>query len=344
MSSNKKYGGAVSATLNGILDLFRKREPIGVLHEEDRIDGKKTMITGASSGLGLATAIELARRGGDMILLCRSRVEETLEKVKRESGSETVRVVHVDLASYSSQIKALDEIENLTSQLDIVVLNAAMVPSSARKTQDGYDEMFTVNYLSKQVWVDELRKRNLIRESQETGKTMPRIVFVSSESHRSGKDLNPERLGEFEDYNAGKVIGLYGTYKLALNTLAVQLDRELNDSRSQGFGDKLAEKPAAGVGVYALCPGPVASNIARESPTLFKPVLKLVFNAFFSSPEKAAVPVVYLCCSPDLNGQSGVYLHLMAHKAMDERALDPAQAAVIQERARELIAEIAESR
>jgi hypothetical protein len=76
--------------------------------------------------------------------------------------------------------------------------------------------------------------------------------------------------------------------------------------------------------VFALCPGPVNSNIAREAPKLVQPVMKLVFKAFFSSPEKAAEPVVYLSASKDVEGKSTDYLFLMSRKAIDEKATNEA--------------------
>jgi hypothetical protein len=75
--------------------------------------------------------------------------------------------------------------------------------------------------------------------------------------------------------------------------------------------------------VFALCPGPVNSNIAREAPALFQPLLKLVFGIFFRSPKKACEPVIYLAASKELEGTSANYMFLMQQKEMDEKATDP---------------------
>ena len=80
---------------------------------------------------------------------------------------------------------------------------------------------------------------------------------------------------------------MYGYYKLLLTTLVNELARRLND------GSETKKS------VLSLCPGPVNSNIAREAPVVFKPLLKLVFSIFFKSPRKAAEPVVYLAASKD---------------------------------------------
>jgi hypothetical protein len=75
--------------------------------------------------------------------------------------------------------------------------------------------------------------------------------------------------------------------------------------------------------VFSLCPGPINSSIAREAPVFFQPLLKLVFYLFFKSPEKAAIPVVYLASSKEIEGKSFEYLFLMSRKEIDEMALDP---------------------
>ena len=68
------YQNPVSATLTGIVNLFKKQEKIGELKESDRVDGRTCLITGANSGLGFALAVELAKRGGRIIMACRSGI------------------------------------------------------------------------------------------------------------------------------------------------------------------------------------------------------------------------------------------------------------------------------
>jgi hypothetical protein len=104
---------------------------------------------------------------------------------------------------------------------------------------------------------------------------------------------------------------MYGYYKLLLLTMANELSRRINpDGKVK-------------TSVFALCPGPVNSNIAREAPRMFQPLLKLVFGIFFRSPEKACSPVIYLAASPEMEGKTGEYLFLMQKKEMDGKATDP---------------------
>ena len=68
MSGDERYRGAVSSMLAGIGDVFRRRKPIGSLRNEDTLHGRTCLVTGASSGLGRAVAVELARRGGTVVI------------------------------------------------------------------------------------------------------------------------------------------------------------------------------------------------------------------------------------------------------------------------------------
>lgn len=144
-----------------------------------------------------------------------------------------------------------------------------------------------------------------------TPDTVPRIIFVSSESHRNPKKFEWDDFGVFKDYGMSESIERYGYYKLLLTTFARELSRRQNPGKHTE------------VSVFALCPGPVNSNIARETPAIFQPLLKLIFGLFFRSPEKAAEPVVYFAASKDVEGKARDYLFLMGRRPVDEKADDP---------------------
>lgn len=305
--SEAKYGNAFTATLNGIIDLFRKSKPIGVLKEDERLDGKNCLVTGANSGLGFAIATQFAERGATVYMACRSGIPKAGEEVKRLSGSDKVVMMPIDLTDLNSIDSFIDKVSLQGLKFDVAVFNAAMVPSGSAKTASGFDQMFLVNYLSKFKLVNGLLDAGAIVKDVAGP---PRIIFVSSESHRTNVPIDIEHLGVFEEYTMGKVIALYGYYKLVMNTYAAELSRRLNQE-------------GVSVGVHALCPGPVNSNIAKAAPGWVQPILKVVFGIFFSSPTKAAKPVLYLACARQLEKRTGVYLHLMQEKQMDAKALDP---------------------
>ena len=167
--------------------------------------------------------------------------------------------------------------------------------------------MFMVNFVSKFTLVNALLKENCFNTEDAA---IPRIIFVSSESHRNPKAFEWGTFGEFQEHKMAKTVERYGYYKLLMTTFSRELERRLNANK-------------VNYSVFALCPGPVNSNIAREAPKLVQPLMKLVFKMFFSSPEKAAEPVVYLSASKDIEGKPTDYLFLMSRRLVDDNASDP---------------------
>jgi NAD(P)-dependent dehydrogenase (short-subunit alcohol dehydrogenase family) len=302
----KNYSNPITATFTGIGDLFRKQEPAGELRSTDRFDGKTVLVDGSSSGLGYAVALDVARRGAKVIMACRSGIPEKGDEVRKLSGAD-IEMLSVDYSELSSIHRLVTNIRDRFGKIDILICNAGIVPKKSRKTPQGLEEMFMVNYLSKFIFVNLLLKENCFRYADSSH---PRIIFVASETHRNPVEFDWASFGVYKDYSISKSIELYGYYKLLLTTFAVELSRRLN---KDGFR----------CSVFALCPGPVNTNIGREAPRIFHPLMKLVFKIFFKSPAKAAVPVVYLAASPDQENKSFDYLFLMSRKEADAKALDP---------------------
>ena len=221
----KKYNSPIAATYKGISDLFKKRERVGTLNPKDRLDGKKVMITGSSSGLGLAAAKDLARLGAEVIMAVRSGIPEKGEEVKKASGSGNIHMLYVDLSDFDSIHKLVAEVKNKFGKIDILICNAAVVSKQARKTKYGLEEMITVNYLAKFVLANQMLKEDLFIK---TGIQLPRIIFVSSESHRNPDDFEWDTFGEFKEYGMSKSVERYGYYKLLMTTFAQELSRRLN--------------------------------------------------------------------------------------------------------------------
>lgn len=303
----KKYNNPFTATYKGISDLFKKQERVGVLSPDDRLDGKRVLITGSSSGLGFATATQLASLGAEVIMAVRSGIPQKGMEVKQKSNSDKVHMLHVDLSDFDSIKKLVDGLKSTYDKIDILICNAALVSKKARKTKHGLEEMFSVNYLAKFVLVNLLLKEDCFNTK---GNDLPRIIFVSSESHRNPDGFEWDTFGEFQDYGMGKSVERYGYYKLLMTTFAQELSRRLNPNQRSEYS------------VFALCPGPVNSNIAREAPALFQPLLKIVFGIFFRSPEQACEPVVYLAASKEVEGKATDYLFLMSRKDVDEKTVD----------------------
>jgi NAD(P)-dependent dehydrogenase (short-subunit alcohol dehydrogenase family) len=320
----KEYGNPVQATLTGIIDRFKKRARVGYLGREERLDGKKILIDGASSGLGLAAAIELANLGGTVIMAVRSRYPEVAEVVRQRSGSGNVFIHQVDFSDFDSIRNLVDEVKAQHGKLDVVICNAALVAKKSVLTKSGLEQMFMVNYLSKYYYISLLLKNQCFNTQS---REKPRIIFVASESHRNAGEFDWAGFGAYIPFRMGKAVEWYGYTKLLLLTFARELSRSLNQDETR-------------FSVFALCPGPVNSNIAREAPRMVKPLLRLVFAAFFSSPEKACEPVIYHAASTRQEGKPFDYLFLMERKAIDEKAEDPANGEKLRSLSEELLRKV----
>jgi len=314
MTDTNSYGNPVTATLSGIADLFRKKERIGTLADNERLDGKTCLITGANSGLGKAAAIELAKRGARVIMACRSGIPAAGEDVRQASGSERVEMLHVDLSDLSSVRGCVEYLDQHGITLDRVILNAGIVPNKDVATAQGFELMFGVHFVANMALVQGLLETGLVANSAfaAQGKAArderPRIVFVASEAHRSGTPIDLESFGDYVEYNAMASMAQYGHSKRALLSYVAELTERLHGQ----------------VDVHALCPGPVDSNIARGAPGWVKPVLGFVMGKLFRSPAEASEPVLFLACAHAIEGETGIYLHLMTRKPIHEQATDPA--------------------
>ncbi|MGB3074885.1 MAG: SDR family NAD(P)-dependent oxidoreductase [Chitinophagales bacterium] len=308
MSEQKgRYSNPFSATLSGITDLFRKQKNVVTLHDKDRLDGKNVLVTGASSGLGFEAAVQLAQRGAHVWMACRSGIPEKGELVRKLSGNNNVVMLLVDLSDLNSINALVNTLKAALVKIDVLIDNAGVVPAKSRKTRQGLEEMFVVNYLSKYMLARLLLENDLFNKNSID---LPRIIFVGSESHRNPKVFEWENFGKYKAYAMGKTVERYGYYKLLITTFANELSRRINTTHQVQYS------------VFALCPGPVNSNIAREAPVIFKPLIKVVFKLFFRSPKVAVQPVIYFAASPEVKGKAIDYLFLMGRKDMDPKAID----------------------
>lgn len=309
--SHGRFDNPVVASLAGFLDRFRKQDRESRLTEATRFDGRTCLITGASSGLGYALAIELARRGARVIMANRRMDPRLTEKVSKKSGSRLVEQRQLDLARIPSILGFAEGLAKEGIRPDVTILNAGVALPKPRPTEAGQDEMFQVNYLSNVMVTDLLIRKGVI-PTDGTGNFLPRILFISSDSHQGCSAIDYREFGVYYDYGVSKGIQNYSYFKLILNTFAVEMSRKLNPDRVR-------------VGVNVICPGPVNTRITRAAPLPLRMVLNLIFSVIFRSPAKAALPVVYMAISPDYEGKTGEYLHMFKPKKMDPKVYDPAE-------------------
>lgn len=265
--------------------------------------GKTVLVTGGNSGMGLATSIEMARRGAAVIMACRSRQrgEEALAEVKRQSGSDKIRLMLCDLASFKSIYTFAEEFMAGYPVLDVLINNAGVVTVKRQLTADGYEMDFGVNHLG------HFLLTNLLLEPLAAAE-QGRIVVVASGAYKIGKlHLDDHTLSR--GYNPAKA---YARSKLA----NILFTRELA-SRLQGTR----------VTVNAVHPGAVGTSIGVNRETGFgRSVLKLLSH-FFLTPEQGADTAIWLATAPELGEVSGEYYYRRTVQELSPRARDAAAAA-----------------
>ncbi len=304
-----RFNNPVIAALHGFYDLFRKQELESQFTDEDRFDGKTVMVTGANSGVGFAIAVEAAKRGAHVIMACRRQIPEAGEKVKALSGSNNVEMRYLDLSKIDTIHDFVDGLKEDQVTLDITYLNAASAAPRSRKTDSGLDELFLVNYFSNFILSNLLLSKGLIHN---VGGVQSRIIFISSDSHRDSSAIDYDEFGRYFEYGISKAISNYSYFKLVLNTYATELSRRLNEDR-------------VNVQVHCICPGPVNTNIIKETPFLVRIMLRAIFSVIFRAPDKAVRPVIYMGASDDFRDRSNEYLHMFIPKQMDEKVYDKAE-------------------
>jgi NAD(P)-dependent dehydrogenase (short-subunit alcohol dehydrogenase family) len=301
-----RFDNPVIASLTGFYDRFRKQELKSRFKQSDNLNEKTVLITGANSGLGFALATQAAQKGARVIMACRSQIPEAGEKVKKLSGSEKVEMRFLDLSKIDSIHQLVDQLNKENIKLDVVMLNAASAASRSRKTASGQDELFMVNYFSNFILANLLLSKKIIQPDKQK---QPRIIFISSDSHRGSSAIDYNEFGKYFDYGVSKAISNYSYFKLVLNTFATELSRRMNDQ------EVVAQ-------VNCICPGPVNTNIIREVPFPVRMILRGIFSLIFRTPQNAAPPVIYMASSPDFNNKTNQYLHMFIPKKMDEKVYD----------------------
>lgn len=333
MATQGRFSNPFSAVFTGVWELLRKKETVRPLRPEDRFDGKTVLLTGANSGLGYGIAELLVQRGAYLIMACRGGIPDAGDDLRAKYPGASLEMRFVDLRDFDS---IRDFVQGLAAdkiQVDILIDNAGVTPAKARRTPAGIDEMFMVNYLAKYVLARQLLENGIIRNNTYAGNALPglppKMIYISSDSHQNASAIDFSTFGEFEDYQTpSRGVSLYSYNKLVLNTFVVDLSLRL---RTGAVPD---------VCVNAICPGPVNSNIIRDAPPLVKALLKLVFLLFFKRPIKAAEPVIYLAAAPEMDGQTGAYLHMNRPKRMDPKVYDREAGLRLWEKSADLVASL----
>ncbi len=249
-----------------------------------RIDGRLVAITGATSGIGRAAALELVRRGASLAILCRNQAkgEATLSEIKKASPRVAAGLVECDLADLESVRRAAEELRDRYERLDVLINNAGVHAVAPRLTPDGFDHMLATNYLGPFLLT------NLLLDRLIAG-APARIIVVASEAHRLTGRLDPESFEELGDYGRLRSFRAYGRTKLLDILFAEELSRRL---------------AGTSVTVNSLCPGTVATGLYGEMPVIGPIVSRL---PLVRTAEQGAQMTVRLATDPALAGTTGRY-------------------------------------
>ncbi len=245
--------------------------------------GKTAVITGASSGLGRATAQALAGMGAELVLICRdrARAEQTVAEIRAATGNARVDYLLADLSVQADVRRVAAEFLDSGRPLHILLNNAGALFPQRTLSADGIEMTFALNHLAYFLLTDLLLERLKASGSA-------RIVNVASRAHEGARDgLAFDDLQGARHYSA---FGAYGRSKLANILFTRELARRLRGT---------------GVSANALHPGFVATRFAHANG-VFK-VLMTLLRPFQRSIEQGSRTPIYLCSSPEVEGVTGEY-------------------------------------
>jgi NAD(P)-dependent dehydrogenase (short-subunit alcohol dehydrogenase family) len=240
------------------------------------------LITGATDGIGRATAIELAARGFAVVIAARDadRADAVKDEIMAETGNRDIDTIVADLRSLAQVRQLAETFHRRYPRLDVLINNAGILAGERELTEDGFEATLQVNYLSA-FYLTQLLLNALKTAGQ------GRIVNLSSSVHSVGKfapgDLEKgKRFAPFSAYANSKLLMLLFSIELAI---------------------RLKNTP---VTANAVHPGIVKTPMMLNARGFFRAAAWLA-RPVAISPEQGAATSVYLASSPDVAEVSGQY-------------------------------------
>ena len=241
---------------------------------------KTFIITGANTGIGKITAMELARRGAHVILACRSKgkTDPVIDEIKRETGNDKVEFVQLDLGDLASVRKCAADLLARDIPFHGLINNGGLAGKRGT-TKDGFELAFGTNHLGHYLFT-----RLLLDRIKQAGTA--RIVTVSSQSHYRAKGIDWDAVRErTKSFTAMKE---YEVSKLANVLFTKELARRLEGTS---------------ITTYAVHPGVVATDIWTRVPG----PLRWAIKKFMITPEEGAKASLRCATDPALEKETGKY-------------------------------------
>ena len=243
------------------------------------------LITGGSTGMGKATAAQLAKTGATVVILCRNkeRGEKASIDIKTESGNNAVDLFICDLGNMASIRKFVKEFKVKYTKLNVLINNAGVILPSRHETSDGYELQFGVNHLGSFLLT------NLLLDTI-VNSAPARIINVSSGAHKVGK-IHFQDVNLKDNYN---LIKAYSQSKLCNILFTYELAERLKGSK---------------VTVNCLHPGAVATEMGINRKTGFGSTITRMLKPFFQTPLEGASTAIYLATSEEVLDTTGKYFY-----------------------------------
>ncbi len=250
------------------------------------LQGKTVLVTGATSGIGMITARELARKGARTIIISRNQQKcvTVAEQIKGQTGNQNVEYITADLSTKTGISQAAFEFKKRCSRLDVLVNNAGAIFMERQVSPEGIEMTLALNHLN--YFYLTMLLLDVLKASAPA-----RIVNVSSDAHR-GQKIDFDDLQTEKNYSG---FGAYGRSKMMNVLFTYELARKLEGSK---------------VTVNALHPGFVATDFAKNNSGVVQMGMKVV-GLFARKPEKGAETAIYLASSREVDGVSGGYFYDM---------------------------------
>jgi len=291
--------------VKGEADITRpEKRNQGKANDSIPMTGKIVLVTGANSGIGKETAMDLNRRGAKVYMLCRNQAradEAVRDMVQNGADRSRLIVLIADLSSFASIRAVVADFERREQKLDVLVNNAAVsVLQTYELTGDGHEMTWQCNYLGPFLLTELLLP--MLQRSQSA-----RIVIVSSELHKYGSVTEQPEL--MDDKAQWSVFGPYNNTKLA------------NVMHARELAKRLRQKGITNVTVNSLHPGFVDTNLTKEGSWLLKQAMRPAKALFALKSTDGAKTSIYLSTSAKVEGTSGKYYE----KCKEERISSKAQ-------------------
>jgi NAD(P)-dependent dehydrogenase (short-subunit alcohol dehydrogenase family) len=244
---------------------------------------KVCLVTGATSGIGYVTALELAKMGATVIVGGRDmeKSANTVIKIRSESNNQNVDFLLADLSNFEEVRKLSGEFKKQYQRLDVLVNNAGAIFKEYDENADRLEMTMALNFFSPFLLTGLLL--DVLQKSKPS-----RIINVSSTLHNSAKN----NFGNFNDEVNYSALGAYSLSKLALMHFTYELARKLQ---------------YPGITVNAMHPGWVKSNFGNDFYKGFYGVINTLSSPLQLTPEQGASTIIYLASSNDVEKVTGKY-------------------------------------